>query len=381
MLLDRQKYAFLEDKIIAEIAVFSNTNKEDWFLVSRARHALELAFKALPQTEVANSIITQPFTCVTAVNPILTAGFEPVYCDINKINLSLDTANLGKLIDTRIAAIVAQHTLGLRCDIESISNMKKMNNFVLVEDSAHCLGRVSPLADVSIHSFGAEKILNTSFGAAIWVNPQIRDTDYGKKLINLLENLPVMSLFENLTYNVYPLLNKIINRLPEFSRNSIRKIISKLKIFIVPVMPVELHGKNFRTPKVLSKSLLKRIFREISKLNENVGNRNIIASTYKEVFKTPKTEDNPNCVRYPLLCQNKNEAEIIFTKLRKKGYPIGKWYRPLIFPGINGKVYNYRIGSCPVAEECSELIINLPTNIKHKIAKEIINEIKSIRTY
>ena len=44
---------------------------------------------------------------------------------------------------------------------------------LLIEDCAHCVGRMAtdssdiPLADVSVHSFGVEKMLRTSFGGAI----------------------------------------------------------------------------------------------------------------------------------------------------------------------------------------------------------------------
>jgi dTDP-4-amino-4,6-dideoxygalactose transaminase len=53
---------------------------------------------------------------------------------------------------------------------------------------------------------------------------------------------------------------------------------------------------------------------------------------------------------------------------------IGKWYRPLFFPGVKDySAYNYRVGSCPVAEDVSARIVNLPTdlNTTAKVAKEI----------
>ena len=54
---------------------------------------------------------------------------------------------------------------------------------LLVEDCAHCVTRMArdaagwPLADISVHSFGVEKMLPTRFGGAIWVNPRLRERD------------------------------------------------------------------------------------------------------------------------------------------------------------------------------------------------------------
>jgi dTDP-4-amino-4,6-dideoxygalactose transaminase len=144
-------------------------------------------------------------------------------------------------------------------------------------------------------------------------------------------------------------------------------------------MPVELHGKNYRTPKKLSNFLLTRIFNEILSLENNLMNISLNVNIYKDLSSNLNVDLSSSPVRFPLLAQYADEADEIFNQLRNKGYSIGKWYRPLLFPGISDEVYNYINGSCKIAEECSSLIINLPTNVSEKTAKEIVYEIKNIR--
>lgn len=372
--------SLITKKILDKLADKTNTNSDDWYLVSRARHSLELTFRAISKLNPDSNVITQPFTCVTAVNPILAAGLNPIYCDINKSNLSMDAELLNRLIDSYTSAVVAQHTLGMQCDVEKIYKLKKTFKFVLIEDSAHCLGTVNQIADVSIHSFGAEKILNTSFGSAIWINPKFKNTQIGIKLLDSLHSMKRMTLFEKLTYGAYPYFNRILNRTPIKLSLFLRKCFSKLHIYIAPVMPIELHGKNYRTPKKLSLLLLKRIYKEILSLESNLNTRKKSLNIYNELTSNFSIDLSSSPVRFPYLADSAEEAENIFYTLRNKGFTIGKWYRPLLFPGTSDKVYNYINGSCTLAEECSRLIVNLPTNVNESTAKEIVNEIKNIGT-
>ena len=66
-----------------------------------------------------------------------------------------------------------QHTLGIIDNKNNLYNIAKKQHLILIEDSAHCLLRMSrgtddqPLADISAHSFGVEKVLQgTTFGGA-----------------------------------------------------------------------------------------------------------------------------------------------------------------------------------------------------------------------
>jgi dTDP-4-amino-4,6-dideoxygalactose transaminase len=86
-------------------------------------------------------------------------------------------------------------------------------------------------------------------------------------------------------------------------------------------------------------------------------------------------------IRFPLLANTPEEAEDLFARLRKQGFAVGKWYRPLLFPGPSSddlsKIYGYEGGSAPVAESVAARIINLPTSPSVSLAKakELIHAI------
>ena len=147
-----------------KLAKYSNTNPDDWFLCLKARYGMAASFT--------------PYTCITSVNPIIVADLKPVYADIDPQTLSITGAD--KLVNKRTRAIVVQHTLGIiNPEIQNIGKICKDTGIMLVEDSAHCLARMAvdhkgrPIADISVHSFGVEKVLqNTKFGGAIYINPR-----------------------------------------------------------------------------------------------------------------------------------------------------------------------------------------------------------------
>ena len=80
-----------------------------------------------------------------------------------------------------------------------------------------------------------------------------------------------------------------------------------------------------------------------------------------------------NLIRYPLLVDNRNELVDIFRKNRVE---LGLWFTaPISSPQINHEIFYYEKGSCPIAENISEKICNLPIHYKVNIrdAERIVN--------
>ena len=67
----------------------------------------------------------------------------------------------------------------------------------------------------------------------------------------------------------------------------------------------------------------------------NIKNRLNAAVEYIKLSNTLKVDHETLYVRFPLLANSPVEAEIIFNVLRSKGYEAGRWYRPLLFPGVD----------------------------------------------
>lgn len=134
-----------------QLAKLTGTEADDWFLVTKARFGLEVILKVLAEQRGTGEIITQPFTCLTAVNPILVTGHIPVYAETSPQTLSIDTNDLQASEETR--ALIAQHTFGIPADMTVCREFADKNNLLLIEDSAHKISLLAkankkPLADV-----------------------------------------------------------------------------------------------------------------------------------------------------------------------------------------------------------------------------------------
>ena len=161
---------------------------EDWFPVFKARYGMQVAFDAVRSVRGDGSVLTQLFTCCTAVDPIVVSGLRPRYADVGADTMGIDVAKVESMplgSDEQVHAMVMQHTFGAIDEDSSrrLAALAGEMGALLVEDCAHCVTRMArdaagwPLADISVHSFGVEKMLPTRFGGAIWVNPRLRERD------------------------------------------------------------------------------------------------------------------------------------------------------------------------------------------------------------
>ena len=365
-----------------ELARLTKTDPADWFLVFRARQGIEVVLHALAETRGAGEVITQAFTCATALNPILSAGHIPVYIDSTYADLSLDTSHLQTSAETR--ALVMQHTFGLESNMKKARSFANKHSLLLLEDSAHQLGMMSradgePIADISVHSFGVEKMLPTKFGGAIWVNPALKDRELREAITAAFSSLPIIGRKTRGLARRYRPLNAFLNRTPAFLVPLARTIFVTTGLFEPAIMPEELRGKSHGKPATPNGFILKAMLEGLKKYNSVLSKRRLVTSEYLQNppsnLMLPKhIPENYAPVRFPLLCENIAEATRLFNVLREEKHYSGRWYRPVIFPGtISPELYNYDPELCPVAEDISARILNLPTNITPQEAKEILD--------
>ncbi len=367
-----------------DLARLTHTSPDDWFLVFRARHGVEATLQALAKTRGRGEVLTQPFTCTTALNPILSAGHIPVYIDTSYDDLSLDTDKLQSSAESR--ALVMQHSFGIESNIKKARTFANKHALLLLEDSAHCIGFMSrdndgePLADVSIHSFGVEKMLPTKFGGAIWINPAIKDHELRDAIRQTLGSLPKVDRHTRGRARRYRFCNRLLNHTPPVFEKLLRSLLIKTGLFEPAIMPEELQGKNYGKPGSPSVGVLKEMQSGLKVHEKLMAKRRIITSFYTDKLPTnlsmPKSvhKNDRALVRFPVLCENNLEATRLFQILREEGHYSGRWYSPIIFPQVpSPELYNYDSELCPVAEDISARILNLPTNITIREAQEIID--------
>jgi dTDP-4-amino-4,6-dideoxygalactose transaminase len=153
-------------------------------LMSNGHMALEMAVQAMNLT---GEVITTPFTFASTTHAIVRNDLEPVFCDIDPENFTIDTDRIESLITERTTAIVPVHVYGNICHIEEIERIAKKHGLKVIYDAAHTFGEsyknvgTGNFGDASAFSFHATKVFNTIEGGAVCYG----DEELGKRLYHL----------------------------------------------------------------------------------------------------------------------------------------------------------------------------------------------------
>ena len=83
-----------EEQVARLLADRTGTAPQDWFLVVKARYGLQVVFSALGAVRGPGEVVTQVFTCATAVDPVLVSGLRPVYAEVSPESVAIDPEGL-----------------------------------------------------------------------------------------------------------------------------------------------------------------------------------------------------------------------------------------------------------------------------------------------
>ena len=367
-----------------KLAKMTDTDPNDWYLCMKARFGMALVFNALRDIKGYGDVITTPYTCITSINPILTSGLKPVYADIDPEFLST-TSVKSALVRPRTLALVMQHTLGMIGDKTKLAKFAEDRNLLLVEDSAHCVTRMARtksgriLADVSIHSFGVEKVLTTTkFGGAVYVNPALKkkNKELYEQICVKLGQLKEPGHLLNLRVKNYRFHNGVLQRMPQFIKPSFRSLQIKLGLLEPAVYPFEQEAQQDE-PKNTNTFVNEKMLEGLGKLKLNYTRRETNVGLYNKHLKSTHfknlTSLNEPLLAYPILFKDQQKAQAAYEMLTSSGYFIRRWYYPLIYPGPKlTKRYYYKPEMAPVAEDVSKRVLCLPTDLPAIETQKII---------
>jgi dTDP-4-amino-4,6-dideoxygalactose transaminase len=177
------KHKTLESQLIEYLKVSNIT------LFTNGHSALELIIAAL---DLTGEIITTPFTFASTTHAIVRNGLEPVFCDIDPDNYTIDMDKLEALITDQTSAILPIHVYGNICNVQEIERIARMYHLKVIYDAAHAFGvtvdgvGVANFGDASMFSFHATKVFNTIEGGAV----TYKDRSLSEKL-NALKNFGI----------------------------------------------------------------------------------------------------------------------------------------------------------------------------------------------
>lgn len=165
-LMDGPKVKELESKI-------SNLfNKEFGLMVNSGSSANLLGILSL-DLKKGSKVITPSLTFSTTVSPIVQSGLIPLFIDVDKETLQINTNILKKINLKNVSAICVPNLVGNIANWEEIYFFAKENNLKIIEDSADTIGyqyttELKNWSNVSTTSFYASHVITgAGFGGMV----------------------------------------------------------------------------------------------------------------------------------------------------------------------------------------------------------------------
>ncbi len=298
-------------------------------------------------------IITTPLSFISTANSILYTGSKPIFCDVSKESLNLDSEKVKKIVNSKTKAILGVHLYGYPLEINNFKKICKENNISLVEDCAQALG--TKYHEKSIGTFG-------DFGAFSF---------YDSKHLKLGEGGMIVTD------------NKGIAEKAKMIRSHGMSSTYKHEMF----------GYNYRFNNILAK--IGQI--QLKKIKKIMKERVIRGKIYKEELKDqdsiiiPQTKLEHSYYRFPILIKNKSKRDKVVKNMNNNknnisvGYPMPIYKQP-VFKDFSKKVWmsknlgstNYNKIKCQNTELITKSMIELPTNPSIPI-EEIYRIIKLLK--
>jgi dTDP-4-amino-4,6-dideoxygalactose transaminase len=87
-----------------------------------------------------DEVITSPISFVASANCFVVEGAMPVFADVDRETLNLDTAAVEAAITPRTRGIVAVDMFGYPCELDELRALSKRHGLVLIEDACEAVG-------------------------------------------------------------------------------------------------------------------------------------------------------------------------------------------------------------------------------------------------
>ena len=168
--LSSGKYVREFEKKFAELV-----GTKEALAVSSGTDAITLALAVLYDfgAKRGDEIIVPALSFVATGNAVLQAGFTPVFVDIDRKTLNIDSSKIKDIITEKTIAILPVHLMGKPTDMDTINSIAKKYNLYVIEDAAEAHGavyksrNVGTLGDIAAFSLYVAHIITTVEGGII----------------------------------------------------------------------------------------------------------------------------------------------------------------------------------------------------------------------
>lgn len=383
-----------EEAIAKLLAGRTGTCADDWFLTFKARHGMQVALECVRGELGPGDVATQLLTCCTAVDPILVAGLEPRYCEVDLDTAMIDAAKLD--VSGRLRAVMAQHTYGIVDDAATAELAARAHGAgaLLLEDCAHCVGRMArgedgaPLADISFHSFGIEKMLHTLLGAAVWVNPASPYAQVLGEVRRRLSALPVSGAHLDRLERAFVNQCRVFNHVPRPVARGLRHGLARLNLFEPAVSVDERRGQISHDPMRPSAHICNQALEAFGRLDGDEAARAEATRAYGSLFAgmpgvtvPAGTAAGQPLLKFPILVRDTETADRVIEACCAAGHFTSAWYRPELGPGVLDEAA-YRVpadrSGLAVCDRMVACLATLPTDRGEAQAREVADVVRGV---
>ena len=157
-------------------------------MTTSCTHATELA-ALLADIKEGDEVIMPSFTFVSTANAFVLRGAKVVFVDIRPDTMNIDENLIEAAITSKTRAIVPVHYAGVACEMDTIMDIAKRHNLVVIEDAAQGVmstykGKaLGAIGDFGNYSFHETKNYSMGEGGALL----LRDQTYVDKAIIIRE--------------------------------------------------------------------------------------------------------------------------------------------------------------------------------------------------
>jgi perosamine synthetase len=363
---------------------------EGSFLFGSARSALYSILRSLELGDQSEVILTG-FTCDVVPNAVIQAGLQPVYADINPTNYGMSPSSLVEKITPKTKAVIIQHTFGIPCDVKTLLEVAQKHSLYVIEDCAVSLGTkyngelTGTFGDAAIFSFELSKTITSCRGGLLLVNNTKLD---GLKKVTKFYKKYVPE--QNKSQRVKTLLQLGISglmynpRLLPMGKYFIA-LMFKFNWFTYSTSEEEKIAK--RPPNYLHKLSAEQtdiLLRQWYRLPVMTTSSKSNVTYYLNQFKAYLNDDyikyinknDCNLIRFPMEIGKRDNC---IEHSKNNGVELGEWFTsPVSDTGIDQEIFQYKMGSCPVAEKTCSRVVNLPlhNNLNDKDRQAIVEVVK-----
>lgn len=280
-----------------------------------------------------DEVITTPITFAASANCVRYLGGTVVFADIDERTYNINPSEIEKKITARTKAIIPVDFTGQPADIDSIMEIARKHNLLVIEDGAHSLGaeykgkKVGTFADMTMFSFHPVKPITTGEGGIIVTN---NEEFYEKLLL--------------------------------FRSHGITKTTYALEQGDWYYEMVDL-GFNYRMTDIQATLGLS----QLKKIDVFLARRREIAKIYNEAFANESLLQIPEQLEgtnsgwhlYMLQLNEQLDRKKIFNQMRELNIGVHVHYIPVYWHPYYQNL-GYPKGLCPVAERWYKHALTLP---------------------